>query len=41
MGEKDAKELYSDFIAQDITKLENVKGKSKNKRHKILEVQKI
>ena len=38
MGEKDAKELYSDFIAQDIAKLENVKGKSKNKRHQILEV---
>ena len=26
------------MIAPDITKLENIKGKGKNKRHKILEV---
>ena len=32
------KKLYSDLIAPDITKLENMKGKGKNKRHKILEV---
>ena len=38
ISEEDAKKLYSDMIAPDITKLENVKGKGKNKRHKILEV---
>ena len=37
-SEEDAKELYSDLMAPDITKLENVKGKGRNKRHKILEV---
>ena len=35
---EDAKELYSDLIASDITKLKNIKGKGKNKIHKILEV---
>ena len=35
---EDAKELYSDLIAPDITKLKNIKGKDKNKIHKILEV---
>ena len=38
ISEEDAKKLYSDLIAPDITKLENVKGKGKNKRHKILEI---
>ena len=35
---EDTKKLYADLIAPDITKLENMKGKGKNKRHKILEV---
>ena len=38
ISEEDAKKLYSDLIAPDITELENAKGKGKNKRHKILEV---
>ena len=32
------KKLYFDLITPDITKLENMKSKGKNKRHKILEV---
>ena len=38
ISEKDAFKLYSDLRDPDITKLENAKGKGKNKRHKILEV---
>ena len=38
ISEKEAHELYSNLIAPDITGLQNTKGKSKNKRHKILEV---
>ena len=38
ISEKDAKKLYSDLIAPDITGLENAKGKGKNKRNNILNV---
>ena len=38
ISEKDAFKLYSDLIIPDITELENAKGKSKIKRHKILKV---
>ena len=38
ISEENAKELYSNLITLDILELENVKGKDKNKRHKILRV---
>ena len=38
ISEKNAKKLYSDLIAPDITKLENTKGKGKNKRNNISDV---
>ena len=38
ISEKNAKKLYSDLIAPDITKLENTKGKDKNKRNNISDV---
>ena len=37
-SEKESHKLYFDVIAPDITRLKNAKGKSKNKRNKILEV---
>ena len=38
ISKEDPKELYSDLTTPDITGLQNVKGKGKNKRYKILEV---
>ena len=41
ISEKEAFELYSNLIAPDITSFEESKGKSKDKRENILNVQKI
>ena len=38
ISENEAFKLYSDLITPDITELENVKGKGKNKRYNILNV---
>ena len=41
INEENAKEVYFDLIAPDITEFENMEGKGKNKRHKILSFRKF